>query len=302
MGVTPIPRDSNGVYSLPTGYLAETGTTILPSQHNPPLEDIAAALTGSLPRAGTAAMTGPFRAVDGTAPLPGIAFASDPTTGFFKTPAGIGVAIGGVQVADLLKALLPVGLGPVPWSGSTAPAGWVLCYGQTLLRTTYAALWAFAQVEIAAGNTLFNNGDGTTTFGIPDMRGRATFGKDNMGGVAASRLTNATMTPDGTTLGATGGTQQRALVRSDLPNVAPTAAFTGTQQTWSTNQTNVDFGSGDASGPNGGRGIGGQGAATVTITPAGSVAVQSLNGGVTQTNTPMMPPALITNSILYAGV
>jgi hypothetical protein len=36
---------SNGVYSLPAGYLAVTSSTIQVSQHNHPLEDIAAALT-----------------------------------------------------------------------------------------------------------------------------------------------------------------------------------------------------------------------------------------------------------------
>jgi hypothetical protein len=53
-----MPRDSGGIYSLPVGYLAISGETILPSQHNPPLEDIAAALTASLPRNGAAPMTG----------------------------------------------------------------------------------------------------------------------------------------------------------------------------------------------------------------------------------------------------
>lgn len=53
-----MPRDSGGTYSLPSGYLATTGTTILASQHNSPLEDIATALTQSLPRDGSAGMTG----------------------------------------------------------------------------------------------------------------------------------------------------------------------------------------------------------------------------------------------------
>ena len=50
-------------------------------------------------------------------------------------------------------------------------------------------------------------GDGSTTFNVPDKRGRASFGKDDMGGSAASRLTSAGMSPDGVTLGATGGAQ-----------------------------------------------------------------------------------------------
>jgi hypothetical protein len=45
---------SNGVYSLPPGYLAATGTTIQVSQHNPIFEDVAAALTLRLSRDGTA--------------------------------------------------------------------------------------------------------------------------------------------------------------------------------------------------------------------------------------------------------
>ncbi|WP_298254966.1 hypothetical protein [Bradyrhizobium sp.] len=48
-------------------------------------------------------------------------------------------------------------------------------------RTTYAALWAFAQIEITAGSTLYNNGDGSTTFGIVDMLGWLPVGWDKMG-------------------------------------------------------------------------------------------------------------------------
>ena len=52
-----MPR-SGGIYTLPPGYFAVDGTTIEVSQHNPPLEDIAQALTDSLPRDGSAPMTG----------------------------------------------------------------------------------------------------------------------------------------------------------------------------------------------------------------------------------------------------
>lgn len=53
-----MPRDGNGNYALPAGYEGVTGQAILPEQHNPPLEDIAVALTGSLPVNGSKAMTG----------------------------------------------------------------------------------------------------------------------------------------------------------------------------------------------------------------------------------------------------
>lgn len=52
-----MPRVS-GTYSLPPSYRATAGQTIHTSQHNPPLEDIAQALTDSLPRDGSAAMSG----------------------------------------------------------------------------------------------------------------------------------------------------------------------------------------------------------------------------------------------------
>src|SRR5215204_288938 len=52
-----MPRDGGGTYSLPAGYLATTGQVILASTHNVGLEDLAAAMTASLPRNGAAAMT-----------------------------------------------------------------------------------------------------------------------------------------------------------------------------------------------------------------------------------------------------
>ena len=52
-----MPRSPSGIYSLPASYLATSGQTIRTEQHNPPLEDIAQALTDSLPRNGVAPMT-----------------------------------------------------------------------------------------------------------------------------------------------------------------------------------------------------------------------------------------------------
>lgn len=53
-----MPRDGNGNYTLPAVYLAATGEVIRATQHNSPLEDVAVALTGSLPRNGSAPMAG----------------------------------------------------------------------------------------------------------------------------------------------------------------------------------------------------------------------------------------------------
>ena len=54
-----MPFDSNGNFTLGAGYLAVTGQTILPSQHNPPLEDIVLnGLSNTVVRDGRAPMTG----------------------------------------------------------------------------------------------------------------------------------------------------------------------------------------------------------------------------------------------------
>lgn len=97
---------------------------------------------------------------------------------------------------------VPIGA-QMSYGGTTAPSGWLLCYGQAVSRTTYALL--FAVIGIAYGA-----GDSSTTFNVPDKRGRTSVGKDNMGGSAANRITNAVCGIPGTTLGAAGGDQHTA--------------------------------------------------------------------------------------------
>lgn len=99
----------------------------------------------------------------------------------------------------------------LPFAGASAPTGWLLCYGQTVSRTTYADLFA-------ALGTTYGTGDGSTTFGLPDLRGRVAGGKDNMGGSAASRLTTGGAGVDGATLGAAGGAQTHTLTTGQLPS------------------------------------------------------------------------------------
>lgn len=97
------------------------------------------------------------------------------------------------------------------YAGSTAPNGYLLCYGQAVSRTTYATLFA-------AISTTYGVGDGSTTFNLPDLRGRIGAGKDDMGGSAASRLTSGSAAGvDGTTLGDTGGSEEHQLTTDEMP-------------------------------------------------------------------------------------
>jgi len=64
---------------------------------------------------------------------------------------------------------LPVGA-VVDYSGSSAPDGFVFCYGQELSRTDFSELFN-------AISTQYGPGNGTTTFNVPDYRGRVGAGQ-----------------------------------------------------------------------------------------------------------------------------
>lgn len=110
----------------------------------------------------------------------------------------------------MLDNVAPPGV-VLPFAGSSAPSGWLLCDGSAVSRTTYAALFT-------AISTAFGVGDGSTTFNVPDLRGRVAAGKDNMGGTAASRLTTGGSGVDGATLGASGGAQTHTLTLAQIPS------------------------------------------------------------------------------------
>jgi hypothetical protein len=67
------------------------------------------------------------------------------------------------------------------FAGSTPPAGWLLCDGSAVSRTEYATLYA------AIGDT-WGAGDGSTTFNLPDLRGRAPIGAGTGSGLTARTL------------------------------------------------------------------------------------------------------------------
>ncbi|MCO6445181.1 MAG: tail fiber protein [Anaerolineae bacterium] len=119
------------------------------------------------------------------------------------TPKGTGT------IQDATGPIMPVGA-VLPYAGTTAPAGWLFCYGQDVSRTTYAALFT-------AISTTYGVGDGSTTFNVPDLRGRVVAGKDDMGGTSANRLTDQSGGLNGDTLGDTGGAETHTLVIDEMP-------------------------------------------------------------------------------------
>lgn len=107
----------------------------------------------------------------------------------------------------------PIG-GMMPYIGGTTPnSAFVFPFGQAISRTTYATLFALT-------STGFGAGDGSTTFNLPDLRGRVPAGVDTMGGSTAGRLTAATM--NGTGIGSvSSATETKALATTNLPPYTP---------------------------------------------------------------------------------
>lgn len=112
-------------------------------------------------------------------------------------------------------AVVPVGA-VIDWPyGSAGIPSWALLpYGQPRLRSDYTALHSLAQ---AAGYP-HGAGDGATTFLLPDLRGRVSVGKDDMGGAVSSppRITAALSGAAGTVLGAPIGGEGVQLTTAQL--------------------------------------------------------------------------------------
>jgi microcystin-dependent protein len=104
---------------------------------------------------------------------------------------------------------IPVGA-IIPYGGDSAPSGYLLCYGQAVSRTTYADLFTVT-------GTTYGSGDGSTTFNVPDLRGRVIAGQDDMGGASANRLTGQSGGVNGDILGAAGGAETHTLIISEMP-------------------------------------------------------------------------------------
>ena len=85
--------------------------------------------------------------------------------------------------ADLASASTNISVtGDFKFSYRSSVTGWLLCNGAAVSRTTYADLYAVI-------GTKFGTGDGSTTFNLPDMRGKVAWGANgNLGSVLAAGL------------------------------------------------------------------------------------------------------------------
>jgi microcystin-dependent protein len=119
--------------------------------------------------------------------------------------------------------------------GLTPPTGWVLACSRTIGNAAsggterahadtfplFKLLWdsyADAQAPVSGGRGASAAADyaANKTIAVIDYRGRTGAGKDNMGGVAANRVTSGGSGVTGTTLGAVGGAETHALTTAQL--------------------------------------------------------------------------------------
>ena len=102
---------------------------------------------------------------------------------------------------------IPLAAGMDYWGAITPSSAFAFPAGQAISRTTYANLFALI-------GTTYGAGDGTTTFNLPDKRGRVSAALDPSGTV----LTGATITTGGAnSLGGAGGEQQHILQTTEIP-------------------------------------------------------------------------------------
>lgn len=152
-------------------------------------------------------------------------------TSLERAPWNDAIGVGGVLVA-----------GDIILGGGTSRAGFLLCDGTAVSRSTYAALFA-------AVGTSFGTGDGSTTFNVPDFRGQAPIGAGTGPGLTARTLGTSVGTETTTLTGPQSGIAQHnhtiaAATGSTTPGNTggPSTANTGAGSAHSHSSTTVTTG------------------------------------------------------------
>lgn len=265
-----------------TGKIPDISTTYFASLSGANLTALAAsALTGALPALNAASLT--------DLNASNLASGTVPTARLGSGSASSGNYLRGDSTWATLPASLSIPSGTIwMYGAAAAPTDYLLCDGSTVSRTTYSALFAVI-------GTTFGVGDGTTTFNVPDLRGRFPLGK------AASGT--------GSTLGATGGAIDHTHTGPSHTHTGPSHMHTGPAHTHTFSGTTtgtdgpfhpVDTSSGspsfglvgdhdhDYSGTTGSDGTGNTGAAGTGATGADGTGASGVNN----------PPYLALNFII----
>lgn len=150
----------------------------------------------------------PLRGQSGTDLLLGVLLEDTPYVAFYNNTAGEFV----LHSYFVNPGEIPIGCGMEYWGSTVPSSNFVFAYGQAISRTDYPI--CFARLGTAHGS-----GDGSTTFNLPDKRGRVSAALDNMGGTSADRLTSPASggVSDSTVIGSAGGAKDHTLT---IPQIA----------------------------------------------------------------------------------
>jgi microcystin-dependent protein len=124
----------------------------------------------------------------------------------------------------------------IPWTNSIAPSGFLECNGQTISRSTFAALFAVI-------GTTYGSGNGSTTFDLPNLSDSVVLSRSPTKALASTGGAN-TVTKTGNTSVTAGNT---TLTTAQLP--AHTHANAGGNTQNSQNQNNSGMGQSAARAP-----------------------------------------------------
>lgn len=206
-----MPRDSQGNTNPLPGTIVQTGDTILPSQHNPAIVDIYAMITQSLSRDGQGGMRENL-AMNGFQ-ITGLGTATMPDSAVPLSQFQSGTPVGSV----------------VDFAGITAPNTWMLCFGQAVEVSAYPEFAAACYVGNALNSTAafgyrttsnIDPSNNRSTSGqyivLPDIRGRVSAGRDNMGGADVQRL--QIMGDARNLIGGSGGSDSHTLNINQIPS------------------------------------------------------------------------------------
>lgn len=122
--------------------------------------------------------TGPYFVQTETDPTGGTTYSLTTTSQLMSVPFALH-ANNGVPTGSI-----------VPFGGTVAPAGWEICDGTQLDRVAYANLFDIIGIDYGAG-------DGSTTFHLPDLRGRFIRGADNFSGNDPDAASRVELNPGG---------------------------------------------------------------------------------------------------------
>jgi microcystin-dependent protein len=212
--------------------------------------------------------------------------------------SGISVAIEGNRDAKSLTVSFNVPGLIVPFAGAatTAPSGWLFCNGQAVLRSGisgYPSLFAVI-------GTTYGNGDGTTTFNVPDLRGRIPFGVA-ANSSTASPLNGATFgSGNFHTLASSGGQENHLITAAQTPVKDHTHSASGSMTVFGDYADTQNFDDPDTRPPENysDRGELGEiapGTQKTISSTVSSSALTSVNAALPHSN---MPPAIVLSYLV----